>query len=227
MRNIIQKNHLLLLLFFLAGSSWVYSQSSKSYFLENEIGVFIPIKGKWSFDVGAGSRGMLQERYDGGRISGYQHEHLEINYFTNYQQSQAVVLSLGLRYRFRDLFDAAEVNEFRIIEQVEIEPAGSSFAHRFRLEQRFRENTIHRGRYDVSYSTSIAQNYSLGFGTEALYAVSANLKPEAEQRFSIGLENSSFKNLELELGFEYRIENYLRDLAHEFFLITGVTLNLN
>ena len=227
MKAVLKRNSFLLLIFFFAGGSLIYSQSSKSYYLENEFGVFIPVKGKWSFDVGVGSRGMLQERFDGERISGYQHEHLELNYFTNYQKSETLVFNLGLRYRFRDLFDPAETDEFRIIEQAEFEPAGSPLSHRLRLEQRFRENTIHRLRYDIAYSTSINREFALSLGTEALYAIAVNLKPEAEQRFSIGLENSSFQDLELELGFEYRMENYLRDLAHEFFLITGVTLNLN
>ena len=69
-----------------------------------------------------GNRGMLQERLDGENITGYHHEHIELNHFTNYQAKESVVLSFGLRYRFREIFDSAKTDEFRIIEQVKLEP---------------------------------------------------------------------------------------------------------
>ncbi|MCC8360403.1 DUF2490 domain-containing protein [Salinimicrobium sediminilitoris] len=217
---------LILLLFSTLGSNLVYSQNPKSYFLENEVGLSIPAEGKSSLDVGVGSRGMLQETFDGEKIFGYQHEHLELNLFTNYATSKSTIFSLGLRYRFTDIFDSSETDEFRIIEQLELEPVNLSFSHRFRLEQRFRENIIHRIRYELAYSAPINQYLSFGIETEALYAISSQLKPEAEQRFSIGLENSSLKNIELELGFEYRMEDYAGDLAHEFFIVTGINYAL-
>ena len=221
-----KKVTLLALLIFL-GANPCFSQNAQVYFYENEVDLFVQLDTLWSMDIGAGNRGMLQERFNGEKISGYQHDHIEFNHFTNYRAKEAVVLSLGLRYRFREVFDAAETDEFRIIEQVEIEPVGSSLSHRFRLEQRFRENTIHRIRYDIAHTTPLGRNFALDIGTEAIYAISRQLKPEAEQRFSIGMENSSFQNAKLALGFEYRMENYVRDLAHEFFVITGVTLDLN
>ncbi|NJY62569.1 DUF2490 domain-containing protein [Salinimicrobium sp. CDJ15-81-2] len=217
---------LILLLFSTLGGNLVFSQNPKSYFLENEIGLSIPAEGKWSFDVGVGSRGMLQETFDGEKISGYKNEHLELNLFTNYATRESAIFSLGLRYRFRDIFDSSETDEIRIIEQLELEPVNFSFSHRFRLEQRFRENIIHRIRYELTYSTPISQYLSFEIGTEALYAISSQLKPEAEQRFSIGLENSSLKNIELELGFEYRMEDYAGEVGHEFFIITGINYAL-
>ena len=208
------------------GSQSGLGQNSESYFYENELGLSIPLKDRWSMDVGFGNRGMFQERQDGEKISGYQHEHLEINHFTNYSVQKSVVLSLGLRYRFRELFDEANTDEFRIVEQVGFAPASSALSHRIRLEQRFRENTIHRLRYELGYTKTLSSIFALGLATEALYAVSAHTGPEAEQRFSVGLENSSFRDLELELALEYHLENYLRDLGHEFYLITGVSLSL-
>lgn len=226
MNSFSRKKFTLLGLLLFLGANFCYSQNPQSYFYENEVDLYLPLDSLWSMDIGVGNRGMLQESLDGEKISGYQHEHLELNHFTNYLAKKNIVLSLGLRYRFKELFDAAETDEFRIIEQVQLESVNSSFSHRFRLEQRFRENTIHRIRYDVAYSTPTSQNFALGIGTEAIYAVSNKLKPEAEQRFSIGFENSSFEDIELELGFEYRMENYARHLAHEFFMITGIGISL-
>lgn len=208
------------------GSYSCLGQNSESYFYENELSLSVPLKNKWSMDVGFGNRGMLQKRQEGEKILGYQHEHLEINHFTNYTVRESVVLSLGLRYRFSELFDEASTDEFRIIEQFAFAPASSALSHRIRLEQRFRENTIHRLRYELGYTKTLSSIFALGLATEALYAVSAQTGPEAEQRFSVGIENSSFKDLELELSLEYRMENYLRNLEHEFYFMTGVSLSL-
>lgn len=216
----------LLFLFSVLFSCLTYSQEATSYYYENELDFALPLAGKWSMEVGLGNRGLLQERFDGEKVSGYAHEHIELNHFTNYRTSESVVLSLGFRYRFRELFEDAATDEFRIIEQVSIQPSNSSFSHRFRVEQRFRENTIHRLRYNLGYTVPMGQNYTLGLGAEALYAVSTQLKPEAEQRFSIGIETDYFQDLELGLSLQYRMENYTRDLAHEIFLITGIAVSL-
>lgn len=226
MRLIFRSKISAFVMLFFMGSGFVYSQQVNSYYYENELEISVPIKNQWSMDIGLGNRGLLQERFAGEKISGYQHDFLEVNHFTNYLARESVVISLGLRYRFSELFDAAETNEFRIIEQVELNPVTSPLSHRFRLEQRFREHTIHRMRYELSFSRGINENFSLGAGTEAIYAISADLKPEAEQRFSLGLENTSFENIELELTFEYRMEDYLRELGNEFFIITGIAFSL-
>ena len=221
------RNKIILLIFFLFTVVTVgYSQNSNSYFYENEFDFTLPLKGKWYMDFGLGSRGMLQERNAGKIISGYQHEHLEIKQFATYQARESLGLSLGTQYRFRELFDTSREDEFRLTEQVEIQPANSPLSHRFRLEQRFREHIIHRLRYDIEYTVRMNQNFSLGLGTEALYAMASRVRPEAEQRISFSLENSYFPDLELGLSLEYRMENYTRDLAHEFFIISGLTLNL-
>ena len=227
MVSLTRKKFILLGLFFLLSGNLCFSQNPQSYFYENELDLLFPIEGKWFMNVGLGNRGLLQERLDGEKISGYQHEHVELNHFTIYIAKETLELSLGLRYRFKELFDPSETDEFRIIEQIGLEPANSPLAHRFRLEQRFREHTAHRIRYRLGYSKPINNNFSYGVGTETLYAVSAHSKPEAEQRFLINLENESFDNIELELSFNYRIEDYTNDLEHEFFIITEINLYLD
>lgn len=225
MKIICNKILFFMVLFFL-GSYASFSQNSKSYFSENEFELSFPVATDWSMEIGTGYRRLLQERMEGEKISGSRHEHLELNYFNNYEVNKSLVLSLGLRYRFKELFNDAEADEFRIIEQVGISPENSRFSHRFRLEQRFKEEVLHRVRYELEFSHSISPAFSFGASTEALYAVSTRLKPEAEQRFSIGIENSSIKDIGLGLSLEYRIENYALDPGHEFFIVTGVSLSL-
>ena len=213
-------------IFIFLGINFCFSQNPSSFFYENEFDLIVPVEGKWFMNIGLGNRGLLQERLDGKKISGYQHEHIELNHFTIYIAKESLELSLGLRYRFKELFDPAETDEFRIIEQIGIEPVNSPLDHRFRLEQRFREHTIHRLRYRIGYAIPINEDFAFGMGTEALYAISTQIRPEAEQRFLLGVENDSFKNFELEVSFNYRMENYARDLEHEFFIITEVNVSL-
>ncbi|WP_029035634.1 DUF2490 domain-containing protein [Salinimicrobium terrae] len=215
-------------LFLVLGCNVSFSQNPHAYFYENEFGLSLPVSTDWSMDIGAGYRGLLQERSLGKKIESYQSEHIELNHFTDFKANPSLVLSLGLRYRFRELFNPSAIDEFRIIEQVKIQPANSTLplSHRFRVEQRFREHTIHRVRYQLGFSQPVGKGFSFKAATEALYAVSANLKPEAEQRFSLGVENSSLQDLELGLSLEYRLGNYALDPAHEFFVVTGVSLSL-
>ena len=217
----------LLILFFMSGNHIVFAQTPSSWYYENEFDLAIPLREKWTIEIGFGNRGLFTEKI-GEESSGYKHQHLELNQFTHYSAPKNLILSLGLRYRFKELFDQLETDEFRMIEQIEMESVYSSMSlfQRFRLEQRFRVNTVHRMRYQIGFDKPINDSFSWEVSTEALYSVSAKAPPEAEQRFNLGLENSSFENLEVELNFEYRIEDYARYPGHEFFIITGVSLTL-
>lgn len=222
----IQSKVASLAVFLFAGLNFAFSQDPKIYYYENEVDIFIPVSSKWFMEVSLGNRGILHERVDGAKVSGYQHEHVDITNFSSYLANRSTLLSLGLRYRFKELFDPSEKDEFRIIEQVELEQIYLNLSHRFRLEQRFREDITNRIRYDITYALLINKKMSLDVGAEALYAISNLDKPEAEQRFAMGLERVISKNIELELNFEYRIEDYTRNLVHEFFFITGLNLIL-
>ena len=228
MQNILRLKPVLISVLLTFVSAVTYSQAPNLYFYENEFDLNFGIKEKWSMDIGFGNRGMLAEREGGAKVSGYQHEHIELNQFTNYNPSEALMLSLGLRYRFKELFDNSETNEFRIIQQVEYEPGKGLWpvSHRLRLEQRIREDFIHRLRYELGVSKELSEVFSLELSTESLYSVASGLKPEAEQRVALGIENKYFNNLEIEVNFEYRMENYVRDLVYEFFIVTGFTLGI-
>lgn len=227
MRALSLRGVVCFILIIACSSQKLFSQDPVSYLYENEFDLAIPLNASWSMEAGIGNRGLFA-KIEEGETGKYQHQHVEVNHFTNYHSSDLLVLSLGLRYRLKDVFDASDANEIRIIEQVEIESSHPliPLSHRLRVEQRFREQTVHRFRYELAISKPLSDVFSWSAATEALYAVSAHLKPEAEQRFSIGIENSSFKDLELEFTLQYRMEDYARNLAHEIFFITGVSLDL-
>ncbi len=130
---VYRKQIILLIIFLLIVMNRGYSQNLQSYLYENEFVFHVPLKEKWSMDFGLGNRGMFQERKSGEIISGYQHEHLEIENFANYQAGKTLILSLGMRYRFKELFNSSESDEFRIIEQLKFELLNLSLTQRLRL----------------------------------------------------------------------------------------------
>ncbi|HET8854332.1 MAG TPA: DUF2490 domain-containing protein, partial [Salinimicrobium sp.] len=102
-----------------------------------------------------------------------------------------------------------------------------NFGHRFRLEQKFRtEETIFSFRYKLGIAQALSEVFSIGLSTEALYHISEPSKPEAEQRFAVELGNSSFDSIDLSAGFEYRMGNYLNDLANEYFFLLGIGFDI-
>lgn len=212
---------------FLLGSS-AKAQTPKSYFWETEVDLELPSEGKWMFTFGAGNRYLFAEELEGERVSENLQQHIELNHFTTYNSSNKLTLSLGVRYRFREIFEATNENEFRIIEQLEYIHKNTFLTpqHRLRFEQRFRETTSYRLRYQLEVSQPLNAEFTLGFSTEFLYSLAQKYRPEAEQRFGINLENYSFKNPELSLGLELRREDLTGRQGTEFFLITGAVLRL-
>ncbi|HET8885008.1 MAG TPA: DUF2490 domain-containing protein [Salinimicrobium sp.] len=217
------------LIVLLLSHTFVFAQHPHSFFGEFEFELEIPTETKFSFEVEAGARGLFLETYDGEKSTDYTHQHFEITQFTKYQHTEAIEFALGLRYRMKEPFDDGDPDEKRIIEEIEYEPVNSTIglSHRGRLEQRFRgEEFIFRLRYQIGASKPLNETFSLGVSTEALYGVSTIDKPEPEQRFAIELENSGFKNVELGVGFEVRLENYVLDLGYEYFFATKVKISL-
>jgi hypothetical protein len=224
-----QKWHfsILILAAFLTGFSGS-AQTPRSYLWETEFDLELPAKGKWAFTVGAGNRYVFAEEIEGERISENTQQHIELNHFTTYNRSENTAISLGLRYRFREIFDEENENEFRIIEQFEYIHQNTFLTpeHRLRFEQRFREATIFRLRYQLEVSQPLNKEFALGLSSEFLYSMVKDLRPEVEQRFGMEVENSSFKDLELNLGLEFRREDLTGLPGSEFFLFTAAVLQL-
>lgn len=219
---------LFFLLFTVSGIYFANAQDSHSVLLEPEFNVILQSEKPWSYSFGIAKRGLIKEVYEEEKISNYRTEHIEINHFTRYSFSSKFNISLGARYRFEEVFDDTGYDELRFIEEVEYEHSNWRFQpeHRFRLEQRIEEILSHRIRYQLGISQPVTKDFAVNLSTEALYTVASNRKPEPEQRFEIGLENTSFEKLELSLGLEYRLDNYIREPQREYFILTGATLNL-
>ena len=220
--------HLIIFLLFLCLAGSVKAQTPRSLSWETEFDLELPAQGDWGFSFGAANRYLIFSKVDGDRVTDYDQEHIELNHFTSYSSSENALLSLGLRYRFRDVFEETRQDEFRIIEQFEYTHQNTFLTpeHRLRFEQRFREATIFRLRYQVGIWRQLNEDFGLGFSTEFLYSMQNESRPEMEQRFALELSNFSFENLELSLGVDLRREDFTGYPGTEYFLLTGATLQL-
>ncbi|WP_029037318.1 DUF2490 domain-containing protein [Salinimicrobium xinjiangense] len=219
----------LLLFTFLLFYLPLHSQDTHALLLEPVVRVVINDTDSWSYSFGVAHRGILLETYDKKRINGYNTEHLEFNHYTRYRISGSSAVALRFRYRINTWFNESRTNEQRIIQEYLLVP-GSSFLnlwHRARFEQRFVDDfTIFRGRYRIGITQALSQEFSIGASTEALYSLSSKLKPQPEQRFMLSLENTSIDDLDLNVGLEYRLDNYIRDPVRHTFIYTSATIYL-
>lgn len=209
--------------------SILLAQSDTFVYWEPEFEMKISTESPWSYSFGIVNRSLHYKEVAGETSNDYNQEHIELNHFTTYKTSSNTSFALGLRYRFREIFNDSRYDEMRTVEQFVYKHPGSSIglAHRLRTEQRFLNVvTVHRFRYRLAVSQPLGEDFLVGLSTEALYSVANERKPELEQRISLEFENSSLKNIDISLGVEYQHENYIYDLEKEFFLSTGITLNL-
>ena len=206
-----------------------HAQTPSYFFWEPEFSIGFESSEKWSHTFGIADRALLSGYQDGEQIAEFQNEHLELNHFTQYKTGANTSVSLGLRYRFKELFEESSYDELRFVEQFKVSHPNSDLGlgHRIRVEQRFKNIiTEHRFRYQFGGSKDLNEEFALGLSTEALLTLANQVKPSLEQRFLLEITNSTFENLELSIGLDYEMADYNNALEHEFFLLTGVALEL-
>lgn len=210
------------------GIQFSFSQNTQSLLVEPEFNVVLQSDKPWSYSFGLAHRSLVKRISNHQIIEKHQTEHLELSHYTRYTFNPKIDVAIRVRYRFKEVFDDLDHDELRFIEEIEYTHANWRFKpkHRLRMEQRFQELVSYRIRYQLAASQPLSKTYSLALATEALYSFSKNAKPEPEQRFGLTIKNSSFDNLKLNLGFEYRLDNYIRNLEREYFILTGATLEL-
>lgn len=216
-------------LLFLLSTLNFYGQGIETLMMEPELNLFLETESRWSFSLGLANRGILLQKIDAETFSENQTKHLEVNQWTSYSTGDLSFVSLGIRYRIRDIFDVPNENEFRIIQQF----YSGKFApyegwhHRARFEQRYRPSIMFfRLRYQLEYWKPLCEKFSLGFNTEALYSMSRKSKPAPEQRVSVFGHHLFREKWEVKLGVELRMDNYIIQPENSIFLLTWFTYNL-
>lgn len=220
---------LLFVLFLLPGYLTLQAQTPNSLLWEPEVKVNLSTESPWSYSFGVANRSLFSTYLEGEKVAGPNQEHFELNQFTTYKTSANSAVALGFRYRFREVFDDSRYDEFRIIEQFKYSQPDTylGWGHRLRFEQRFRNVvTIFRLRYQLGISRPLGEEFGVGLSTEFLYSMAADYKPEADQRVTLEFENTSIENVELSAGIELRHENYNNSPENNYYLLTGVSIDL-
>lgn len=206
------------------------AQDDFSSFLEPEISVNWNRPNRWSFNFAFGNRDIFYKNEE----TQFTVQHVELTHFTSYEVGFYGKVSLGLRYRFREMFDNSNQDEIRVVQQYSRERSYNrvALAHRFRLEERFRERTTFRNRYRFSVEFPLngdrvdKNEFFLVTETEALWSLGKNEIPSFEQRFSTSLGRSISRDMKLELGTEYRLDDYTNDTAGELFFYTQLSISI-
>ena len=225
----ISSSRLFLLLVFILVVATSQSQNFAIQ-AEPDIAINIDRPNRWSFNFGITNRDLLYFN----NTSQFRVNCVEISHFTSYEVGFYGKLSLGLRYRFNELFEDSREDEIRITQQYSRSRKYNALkvAHRFRFEQRFRELTIYRGRYQFSVEyplngERIDQNeYFLVISAEALLSMAKEEKPELGQRFDISLGKDIGNGNKADLGLQYRLEKYNLNSFHGLFLTGGLTISI-
>lgn len=167
-------------------------------------------------------------------VFNYEQRQIDLTHFSTLYLSYNESLSLGVRYRNRDLFDDSS-NELRFTQQYNftksIDPI--RFGHRFRLEQRILDQfTIHRMRYRFAadmplngLKLDVGEAYLIA-AMEALFSTTPVARPEWDHRttFQLGwLLSESFK---LQVGLEYRFEAINIETEQKLFTLISGILNI-
>lgn len=206
------------------------AQSDFTIYSEPEFSLNLDSPNRWSFNFGIGNRNLMMEDEQGK----FDARHLELSHFTSYEVGFYSKLSLGLRYRFREVFEDSQHDEIRITQQY-----GRSkkfdlikIAHRLRFEQRFREETSFRSRYEFSVEFPLngervdKNEFFMVTDTEALWSIGKEQKPSFEHRVGISVGNEIFKDTTADVGLEYRLDDYNNHPASELFITAGISLSI-
>ncbi len=134
-------------LLFLFLSFFAKAQNTLPILAEPEIKIKVKTEGSWSYDFGISHRNLI---YSEDFL--FEEIQMELAHTTNYALSERDKIGFGVKYRFRGIFDKSRHNELRFLLQYghSVKYTKIKTNHRFRFEQRFRENTIFRTRYKFS-----------------------------------------------------------------------------
>ncbi len=216
-----------LVIFFMFGNALGIAQSDFEGLNETSFAVNYKASETYRFNVSVQSRGYLlqDEKFN------YEQRQFDITHFSTAYLNYNKSISIGIRYRNRELFDDSS-NELRITEQYNYTKSTEPlrFGHRIRLEQRILSNyTIHRWRYRFAVDLplnglklDIGESYLIT-AMEALFSTSNATKPEWDHRTTAQIGWLISKSFKLQMGLEYRFEAVNITTEHKLFsLISGI-----
>lgn len=206
------------------------AQEDFTVLLEPEFSLNIDSPNRWSYNFGLSNRDLIYANEE----SIFEVRHVEITHFSSYEIGFYSKISLGFRYRFREAFNENLEDEKRFIQQYGHSRKYNALkiAHRVRLEERFREYTTFRARYEFSVEMPLSglridqKEFFLVADSEALWSMGKFEKPSFEHRIGLSIGNDISKKTKATLGLEFRYTDYTNQPESELFIQTGISVNL-
>lgn len=159
----------------------------------------------------------------------------DLVHFSNYKIKDNQSIAVGIQYRFRANFEDDKLDELRFTQQFNSthKPRNIRFGHRLRAQQRITsERTVHRFRYRFALDfplkgeqLDVGEPYFIT-NTEVLWSVAKAKLPQYDQRIAANIGWLLAPKTKLQLGVQYRIEDYTNTTRFEFFLHTNLILAL-
>ena len=160
---------------------------------------------------------------------------IDLIHFSNLKIKDNQSIALGIQYRFRETFETDKSDELRLTQQYNFtsKPRNVRYGHRIQLQQRITSSlTIHRFRYRFTADfplqgeqLDIGEAYFVG-NLEALLSTAKRNLPEYDQRFTANIGWLLREKTKLQVGLEYRFEDYTHDTSNVFFVLTSLILSL-
>lgn len=149
----------------------------------------------------------------------------DISHFSELKIAFDQSIAFGILYRFRKAFDGGE-NELRFTQQYNIthQCGNLRIIERLRAEQRIRPSlTTHRFRYRLALDLPLSgEKLDVGepyfvAATESLLSVARGKGPQFDQRLTLNVGWLVNNTVKLEVGTQYRIENYTNSTENTLF----------
>ena len=207
------------------------AQENWTGYFQPQIAVNYKVVGLYSHNFSILSRNYIYKEKD----FTFKGRQLDITHFSNLQIRDNQSIALGIKYRFRNIFEDRE-NELRFTQQYNIthKPYSVRFGHRFRVQQRITNSlTVHRFRYRFALDfplkgekLDLGEPYFVG-GFENLLSVAKNNTPQYDLRLSGQVGWQLNGDIKFQVGMEYRMEDYSSGLPRNIlFLLTSAQLSL-
>ena len=219
------------LLFFILCCFGIRAQDNLTAFFQPQAAVNYDISQTYSHNFSLTYRSFF---VDGG-VFEYRSRQLDLAHFSKFKIGGNQSIALGVQYRFRDIFDDG-ANELRFTQQYNTtsRPMVIRYGHRVRAEQRItRMRTVHRFRYRFALDfplqgekLDVGEAYFVG-SFENLLSVTRSRSSQYDTRLSGQIGWQLDKSFKLQMGVEYRLEDFTSTLPQNVvFLLSTAQFSL-
>ncbi len=160
---------------------------------------------------------------------------LDLVHFSDFKIKDNADIAFGVQYRLRENFDTTGSNELRLSQQYNITKRTGKLrlGNRIRTEQRItKKPTIHRFRYRFAIDfplqgevLDIGESYAV-LSVESLLSVGRASQPEYDQRLDAQIGWLLNNNTKIQVGTQWRAENYTQETEYIFFISSALVLSL-